>query len=365
MKRPPLAHSPRALALLCALALSACATEPAPPGPSASACTGASSCEGADTECAVRTCTQGTCGRCFLLPGTRVATQVAGDCRVRQCDGAGQAVSVPDVSDTFDDSNACTIDACSSRGAPAHTPNAEGSACGAGGAVCDGAGGCAVPATECTQASTCPGTDEACRVRTCSRGACGFQNVALGTPVADPDAGDCRRQQCNGAGSVEEVDDDSDRPPSTDCSERVCRAGTPTALHQPAGTACDEDGGTQCDGAGRCVDPTLWCTEVSECPPSTAECAEARCTQGVCGFEAAPHGAPVSSQTRGDCRREVCDGAFGTTTVNDDTDAPASPTQCADKVCRDGTPVSMARAEGSACNENGGTRCDGAGSCVP
>ena len=50
-------------------------------------CVTAEDCPGVDGECAVRTCTGGTCGMDYTAAGTPLAAQTAGDCLEQRCDG--------------------------------------------------------------------------------------------------------------------------------------------------------------------------------------------------------------------------------------------------------------------------------------
>src|SRR5581483_4792643 len=95
-----------------------------------------------------------------------------------------------------------------SGGVPSHQPIAAGTSCG-GGLICDGASKC----VQCLTASTCPGTDVECQVRSCVNGACGLKNTAAGTPTAAQVAKDCKKVQCSGTGSAPvTVPDDTDLP---------------------------------------------------------------------------------------------------------------------------------------------------------
>src|SRR5439155_470093 len=103
-------------------------------------CLAASDCAGVDTECSVRTCTNGACGTNFAPRGILTAAQVAGDCRANICDGSGSIVTVNDDSDVQSDGNACTADTCvagvaSFPNAPTGTPCKQ-----TGGNASDGAG---------------------------------------------------------------------------------------------------------------------------------------------------------------------------------------------------------------------------------
>jgi hypothetical protein len=66
----------------------------------------------------------------------------------------------------------------------------------------------------------------------------------------------------------------------------------------------------------------------------------------------------------GDCKKNVCDGAGGTTTQNDDADFPTDGNDCTADLCSGGVASHPALNPGTPCNQNGGTMCDGAGTCV-
>jgi hypothetical protein len=88
------------------------------------------------------------------------------------------------------------------------------------------------------------------------------------------------------------------------------------------------------------------------------------CTAGVCGFAYAPQGTPLAAQTPGDCLSRVCDGAGNPWTVNDDSDVFIDGNACTLDVCTSGTPSNPPAPAGTACSQDGGTQCDGAGHCV-
>ena len=74
---------------------------------------------------------------CSIMPATNGPVgqgQVEGDCQTLACMD-GELGSVVDDNDVPDDSNPCTMDACSA-GTPAHDPAPDGTACGPNGAVC-------------------------------------------------------------------------------------------------------------------------------------------------------------------------------------------------------------------------------------
>ena len=216
----------------------------------AGCCLAASACPGVDTECRMRTCVSNACGFSFTAAGTATSSQVAGDCRRNECDGAGAVVTVNYDADVPDDGQQCTTDLCAS-GVPSHGFVTMGTSCTMAGSVCDGAGAC----VGCLVASTCPGTDTACRMRTCSAGACGFSYPPNHTIVAST-AGDCSANECDGAGGINPIPDNADVPvDGRECTRDLCTAGVPSNPPLGAGTACSQSGGTQCDGSGSCVSP--------------------------------------------------------------------------------------------------------------
>lgn len=93
-------------------------------------------CSGTDGVCGVRTCVSGQCGRNDQPAGTVIASQIAGDCKVNKCDGAGNVVVSNDNTDVPVDGKQCTQDLCtngtpSNPAQPAGTPcsESEGTSC--------------------------------------------------------------------------------------------------------------------------------------------------------------------------------------------------------------------------------------------
>src|SRR5262249_30233368 len=156
-----------------------------------------------------------------LPSGTAVTAQVAGDCKVIQCDGGGNQVQVTDDSDRPVDGNACTADVCTA-GVPSNPPLPPDTSCG-GPAVCDRARHC----FGCVPAGDCPGQDSACQARTCGADfTCGVSNVPDGTALGAQTAGDCRTAACDGNGNVKSVADDSDLPDDGNpCTIDACTQG--------------------------------------------------------------------------------------------------------------------------------------------
>ncbi|MFO0684837.1 MAG: hypothetical protein U0234_22460 [Sandaracinus sp.] len=104
------------------------------------------------------------------------------------------------------------------------------------------------------------------------------------------------------------------------------------------------------------------CQGPSDCPATGNECVMATCDLGVCGTMNLGSSHIVATQTSGDCHIVVCDGAGGTTTINDDSDPPPA-TECEAFTCNAGSVVSNPEPTTTTCT-TGGTVCDGAGNCV-
>ena len=106
----------------------------------------------------------------------------------------------------------------------------------------------------CTSTTQCPGSDDECKQRTCTAGACGTAFTPANTMVSGQTAGDCKRQVCNGNGAVITITDDTDFPTnSNQCISGTCTQGSPGETFASAGTTCSQNGGAVCDGAGNCV----------------------------------------------------------------------------------------------------------------
>ena len=229
-------------------ATSSSASSSASTGGGGAPCTTANDCPQATGECVTPACTAGLCGTANVAAGKPTATQTAGDCKQNECDGNGAVITANNDADTKDDSNPCTVDACSG-GVATHLPAMMGLVCGAG-QVCDAVGDC----VGCLAATTCPGADTECQTRTCTVGVCGVANAAAGTPTATQTAGDCKQNECDGAGAIVAANHDADLPSDGfQCTSDVCAAGVPSNPPLAAGAVCTQNSGTMCDGAGACV----------------------------------------------------------------------------------------------------------------
>lgn len=119
----------------------------------------------------------------------------------------------------------------------------------------DGGGECGVDAPPaCATAAECPGQDGPCATRTCAGGVCGFALQPKGTAVPDKIKGDCLANQCDDAGSIIAVADDTDTPnDGKQCTMDVCQNGQPSNKPVTLGTACTDNGGELCGSSGECI----------------------------------------------------------------------------------------------------------------
>ena len=150
---------------------------------------------------------------------------------------------------------------------------------------------------------------------------------------------------------------------NNDCCSANCNEVCQTSCCQPLGEACTTPAQC-CEGAcggGVCGGP---CDAPSDCPGSDTECATRTCVVGNCGVSNAPYGTPSSTQDPGDCQSRVCDGAGGYTSVPDDLDVQDDGNQCTTDMCVHGIPSHSAAPINTPCSQNGGTVCDGTGTCV-
>jgi hypothetical protein len=320
-------------------------------------CLVASTCPGTDTDCNKRSCTAGACGFAPVSSGTVTGAQVAGDCKVVQCNGTGGTTSVDDDTDIADDGNACTDDKCTA-GVPSHLAYPSPHSCG-GAKICNG-----TACVECIVATDCSGSDTECEKRACTAGTCGKSYTPAGTPVAAQTSGDCLVTTCDGAGGTTTASAPTDTPvdDGNPCTDEVCGAAGPSHPFTLKNTSCSTStvAAGKCDGAGSCVE----CNSDSDCSGGS-ECAPASCKVGKCAIDNLPLGTVLATQVSGDCSERQCDGAGNVTAVTANVDVPADDgNQCTLETCVGGAPTHENSDPGMTCSQSGGTVCDGGGVCV-
>jgi hypothetical protein len=327
----------------------ACVLDSTVPAPTAQACSVATDCDDDANPCTLARCASGVCENAPLGDGT-LPPQVAGDCKLVECDGAD--VLVTDDPDDANDGNDCTADECSASGA-SHPPLDAGAPCfvGPDRGSCDGAGACVV---ECSAMKPCPVDPTApCSDPTCDKANTCKYVPRTGEPLApvpDP-AGNCTKPWCSD-GAPSTVADDLDLPADDllECTIEGCNGGIPEHAPKTTNTACGTGGALYCDPAGACVE----CTGSAQCGTPT-ECATPTCTAGTCAD--VPIGGGLA------CSGGVCDGAGACVECLAPTDCtpladPCFVRTCASMLCGQ-TPAGI----GTACGTGGVDACDGLGSC--
>ncbi len=305
--------------------------------------------------CTIDVCEADDCER-VDIDGLRAIDQVTGDCRVVVCDH-GEPRDLADPTDIPDDANDCTLDGCLGD-ATTHEPAPAGLPCD-GGVVCDGLGTC----DECSSPDTCDGLppDDDCQVRTCIDGQCGQSFAPAGAPLNATlqIPGDCRRWVCDGEGATTEEAAADPNIDGLECTADECSDGVAGHPVRPTGTPCAAG---ECDALGQCVG----CSDATDCG-IPVECQILTCNaMGLCGVTDVAAGTPLpgGAQASGNCQVLRCDGEGAVVAIADDDDLPPDLDACTDAVCIGGLAQHPDAPPGTACEVDGGTRCDGAGQCV-
>ncbi len=214
----------------------------------------------------------------------------------------------------------------------------------------------------CETAADCTAEGGPCVTATCIANACGTVAIPAGFELGAEQQipGDCLALACDGAGDTVSRVDDGDVPPVGACATYQCIEGTLLVDAFDTGTACSEDGGTVCDGAGECVE----CNVPSDCThlPQSSECGERLCDAGQCVMNAVAAGTPLSNQSATPCVLDVCDGAGGITAQNDDLDLPNDNNPCTVDTCVGGVATFVPDTTASCLGGDG--VCNNLGQCV-
>ena len=269
-------------------------------------CSEAIDCTGEDTQCRRRVCVEGRCEIANLSSNTAcIIGGVNGLCDSNgACRASEECITASDCSgaDTECRIRACVQGTCGFANLPLGIACETTSVAGA----CNGEGSC-VASDECIIASDCPGMDTQCRTRACTQGVCGFTNLP-NTSVCDIDgiAGNC-----NGRGSCTVVADcniATDCPGiDTDCRQRSCVGGMCGLEDFSAGTRCTASNGFAgvCDGDGSCQ-ATQDCLSDGDCSQSSNPCRITRCVNGECVIRDDNDGICTIGGTTGECDRGEC-----------------------------------------------------------
>jgi hypothetical protein len=264
----------------------------------------------------------------------------------------GNTQPVPTCTDGVRNGNETDVDC----GGPTCPKCANGKACAAGtdcqSGVCTN-NVCVAPAASCSD-TRCGGDCPPCaNGQTCAGGPdCQSGHCVGGTCRQCGAAGDCsaitaaacHKVVCE-SGTCGQAVDDSNLPASGQCTTGTCTGGTPSQPPAGPGTPCP--GGT-CDGSGTCVPAE--CAIAADCPGTDTECATRTCVSGTCGWNYTPDDTAVSSQTAGDCQKNVCDGAGNIVSRDDPSDLPAPEGECDNATCSGGTPSHAPKPNMTSCS---------------
>jgi hypothetical protein len=203
--------------------------------------------------------------------------------------------------------------------------------------------------------------DSECRTRTCEDGVCGLAFTPDDTALAETQqtAEDCRLVVCDGAGESASIVDATDVPmDGLECTLDTCVDGEPANVPAERGTPCAAG---ECNANGECAG----CSTPADCGGESTFCEMITCEGGVCGVESTSAGTALPEQNDGDCARLECDGRGNEASVPDDLDEPPDDgNDCSADSCEDGVIVHPALPADTECISDGGTVCDGEGSCV-
>ena len=204
--------------------------------------------------------------------------------------------------------------------------------------------------------SMCVTDAQCCTGQLCTGGTCSTPVMCM---APAPVAGDCQTQTCDASGNVVSIPDDTDVPADdgNPCTIEECAAGSPVHAFAPVGLPCNQNGGSVCNGMGACAQ----CVTAAQCPGMDSDCQVRACSNNTCGFLFTAAGTPTSAQVPGNCRQNQCDGMGGIMSAIDSTDVPVDGNACTLDICTSGIPSNPFSQVGTACNQSGGTACNGAG----
>lgn len=243
-------------------------------------CTSDADC-GANSECQSFGCVDGACAVSFTPMNTPVGLQEMGDCQSKVCDGKGYIVDVPDLADTADDGNPCTLEACVD-GQTQHGYLMAGMACD-GSRLCDGFGYC----VECLDNSQCAAG--VCTQNTCAAPECS-DTVKNGN---ESDI-DCGGGQCPGCpvGNACAI--------GKDCKSAVCENGACVAPTCMDNVANGQETYIDCGGPD-----CMPCKDGAPCNAGL-DCLSHVCTGNVCQVPACDDMISNGNETDIDCGGSMC-----------------------------------------------------------
>jgi hypothetical protein len=280
-------------------------------------------CDDTGNDCTVGVCNSqtGVCDPMNVADGTTcnddTGTCLAGTCEVGdQCEGVN-----------CDDGNDCTVDGtcnpstgeCEGGGdLPINTP------CDTDG-FCDGAGTC----VECNDGTQCPDDTNQCTMAACTTNMCGQANVMNGMAcdLTGMDDGVCEDGTCVAAPVCTPATAEIDCDDGDECTLHSCPDGMCVTMPAEDGATCDADGTPGSCQGGSCA---------GNCDPSVVDCTDmgpnAECTEDLCDPSTSP--GTCSNPPVADCT-SCCDPGGGANSGNCTAgvcEAPAGP-DCGDHTC--------------------------------
>jgi hypothetical protein len=287
------------------------------------------------------------------VPDGKSVEQVFGNCQTEICQG-GLPTTVDNPADLPDDGEPCTTDACV-NGVPSRTPVADGTACtklGMSGVCAFGVCGCLSDA-DCDDTTPC--TSDVCDATSHACAHWPLNNVPV--PGLMEKVGDCLSNRClNGAPA--QVVDDTDVPNGMNaCTQLGCNSGSIVSAPAPTGAPCS--GASVCDGAGQCVECLALsdCTGVVETP-----CKKRSCVNKVCGSVNLPLGTVPEEvlDPIGDCKTPTCNS--GNLVLGQNTGDLDNANPCTSYGCIGSIPSPSPVPNGQSCGV--GLVCDGMSNCT-
>jgi hypothetical protein len=169
---------------------------------------------------------------------------------------------------------------------------------------------------------------------------------------------DCGGAQCVGLGKTCGVGVACGA--NADCTSNPHCTGASFTGASVCNAVCVAGAVTDCSATAKVCDAVLGCVACnapSDCPATGNECVVNTCSNHACGtsFLGASH-TLSTGQTPGDCQTLVCNGAGGTTSVDDGADLPVSATVCATNPACAGSPLAPTfafAATGTSCAADG------------
>jgi hypothetical protein len=297
-------------------------------------CNAPTDCMGTDDFCKKRTCVNETCGTAFTPNGTDLDMgQMAGDCKVLECDGMGNVKTSVLQSDVPNDNNACTADTCNAQGNFVFTPVAANSPCSVGvNDACDGNGVC-----KKSLGKTC-GNGPECVSTRCVDGVC--CNSSCTTTC----------ESCNIAGSIGMC-----TPVPVGSDDNGCM-GTNQSCN--GSNNCDFELGQSCGGNGSCLSNMcvdgVCCSSSCNGPCRACSMSKTGMASGTC------NPIPMNADPDNECATQMA-STCGTTGVCDGNNACAKHpmgTVCVAQSCMVSTQTNADTCDGNGtCNDNGTSDC--------